>query len=119
MQNAKNWEQPVANGDEKEKDIQYLYNLFLQGHKIFKHIVPEHFDQLNLELTEETLQNARSERINQVSGTNQHSLIQLWQAYLTGDPNNELVLQDKPNLIALAKRIAVIKHLHNLKNQPT
>jgi hypothetical protein len=60
------------------------------------------------------MQNARNDRINQVSGTNQHSLIELWQAYHTGDSNNELVLKDNPDLIAFAKRIAVIKHFHNL-----
>ena len=126
MQNAKKWDSPSgggvrqpADGGGKERDLQQLYISFLQGHKIFKYISPEHFDQLKLELTEETLQNARSERINQVSGTNQHSLTELWQAYLTSDPNNEVVIKDKPNLIALAKRIAVIKHFHNLKNQST
>jgi hypothetical protein len=117
MQNAKKWndkKQPVS---DPVKDIQYLYDSFLEGNKVFKYILPEHFDQLKLELTEETMQNARKERINQISGSNQHSLTELWQAYLTGDRNNELVLKDNPNLIALAKRIAVIKHFHNLKNQ--
>jgi hypothetical protein len=78
---------------------------------------PEHFKQLNLELNDELLQYARQKRINQVSGTNQHSLTELWQAYLTGDPNNELVLKDKSNLIGLAKKLAVINHFHKLKNQ--
>jgi hypothetical protein len=124
MQNAKKWEMSSAagsgtasgrDGGGKAKDIQYLYNSFLEGNKIFKYILPQHFDQLKLELTDETIQNARNERINQISGTNQHSLTELWQAYLTGDNKNELVLKDNPNLIALAKRIAVIKHFHSIK----
>jgi hypothetical protein len=77
----------------------------------------QQFDQLNLQMTEETMQNARNEGINQVSGTNQHSLHQLWQAYPTGDPSNELVLKDKPNLAALAKSIAVFKAFSQPQNQ--
>ena len=117
MQNAKRWNDKKQPTSEPVKDIQYLYDSFLQGTKIFKHILPEHFDQLSLVLTDDTLQNARSERINQVSGTNQQSLNDLWQAYLKNDSANELLLKDKPILIALAKRIAVIKHFHNLKNK--
>ena len=127
MQNAKKWESPSGGGGSQSrgrssdpvKDIQYLYDSFLEGNKVFKYILPVHFDQLKLELTEEIIQNARNERINQISGTNQHSLTELWQAYLTGDRNNELVLKDNPNVVALAKRIAVINHFHNLKNQST
>ncbi len=119
MQNAKKWEdkkQPPPASD-PAKDIQYLYDSFLEGKKIFHHITAEHFLQLKLELNEETIQQAWKERINQVSGTNQHSMDQLWQAYLTGDSNNELIKRDNHNLIALAKRIAVINHFHNLKTQ--
>ena len=120
MQNSKKWDEKKRQATiGPAKDIQYLYDSFLQGNKIFKYITPEHFDQLNLELTDETLQNARNERVNQVSGTNQHSLNDLWQAYLKNDSNNPLLLNDKPNLIALAKKIAVIKHFHNLKNRST
>jgi hypothetical protein len=72
------------------------------GKKIFHHITPEHFDQLKLPLNEETMQQAFKERINQVSGTNQFSLDELWHAYLTGDPNNKLLLHDRPNLLCLA-----------------
>jgi len=118
MQNAKKWDgigqQPVP---DPVKDVQYLYDSFLEGKKIFHQITTEHFDQLKLVLTEENMQHAWHQRIEQVSGTNQQSLNDLWQAYLTGDPNNEFVVKDKPNLIALAKRLAVINHFHNLKNQ--
>jgi hypothetical protein len=118
MQNAKKWEdkkhQPAS---DSVKDIQYLYDSFLEGKKIFQYILPDHFDQLKLELTNEIRQQAWQQRINQVSGTNQHTMDKLWQAYLTSDLSNELVKNDQPNFIALAKRLAVINHFYNLKNQ--
>jgi hypothetical protein len=94
-----------------------LYDSFLNGKKIFQYITSDHFDQLKLELTNEILQQAWSQRINQVSGTNQHSLDQLWQAYLTNNPEHELVKKDYPNLIALAKRIAVINHFNQCRQR--
>ncbi|HVT86691.1 MAG TPA: hypothetical protein VHD35_15915 [Chitinophagaceae bacterium] len=122
MQNAKKWELSSAGGGVPTsrdgggaKDLHYLYDTFLDGKNIFKHITPSHFDQLKLELTEEILQQAWQERINQLTGSNQNSVIQLWKAYLAADPNNELVIKDKPNLIALAKRITVLKHFYSLK----
>jgi hypothetical protein len=102
-----------------EANLQYLYTSFLQDKKIFHLITPAHFDQLNLRLDEEAMQQAWNERINQVSGTNQHSLIEIWKAYLTSDPSNPLLQKDKPNLIALAKRIAVINHFYHLKQSGT
>lgn len=62
------------------------------------------------------MQEAWKERINQLTGTNQHSLNQIWDAYLKGDENNELIQKDKPNLINLGKRIAVLKHFQNAHN---
>jgi hypothetical protein len=119
MENAKKWDAkkqpPPASGP--LKDIQYLYESYLEGKKIFHHITIQHFVELKLLLNEETLHQALQERISQVSGTNQHSLTELWQGYLTNDPNNQLVQKDRPNVIALAKRIAVINHFQNLKNQ--
>ena len=122
MENAKKWNDstktslPQKGGDlEGGRDIRYLYQSFLEGKKILQYILPEHFDQLKLELHQETMQQAWKERIYQVSGTNQHSLNELWEAYLNGNSNNELVVKDKSNLLALAKKIAVINHFHSLK----
>jgi hypothetical protein len=130
MQNAKKWDLssgarpdhfgsggvPTSrDGGGEQKDLQYLYESFLEGKNIFKHITPEHFDQLKLQLTEEILQQAWQERISQLTGTNQNSIIQLWKAYITGDPNNELVIKDKSNLDGLAKQIAVLKQFYFLK----
>lgn len=122
MANAKKWNTVQENsslrlpsGDHRGADLQYLYNSFLEGKNIFRHITTEHYDLLKLSLTDEIMQQAWKERINHVSGTNQHSIIELWKAYLTGDPASPLLQKDKPNLIDLAKRIAVINYLHHLK----
>lgn len=118
MQNTKRWEEKkqLSAGD-PNKDLQYLFDSFLEGKNIFQYILPQHFDHFNLSLTDEILQQARTQRIRQVSGTNQYSLDQLWQAYLTNDTNNELIERDYPNLIAFAKRLAVINHFQILKNR--
>ncbi|MEP7239023.1 MAG: hypothetical protein ABI685_14185 [Ferruginibacter sp.] len=92
-----------------------LLKRFLQGQKIFNLITIQHFQQLQLQLTEAVIQDAWKERINQLTGTNQHSLNQLWDAYLNGDEKNELLIKDKSNLINLAKRIAVVKHFQQQK----
>lgn len=119
MTNAKKWEnkkqQPAGS---PETEINFLYDSFLEGKKIFQHITASHFNQLKLQLNDEVMQQARQERIREVTGTNRHSTNQVWQGYLTGDENNDLVIKDKPNLITLAKRIAVLNHFHKLKNQP-
>lgn len=122
MTNAKKWNGPTEpksvgpQQKEASNEIQYLYDCFLEGKKIFHQITEDHFIQLNLVLDEEIVQQAWQQRINQLSGTNQYSLGQLWQAYLTNDPTNQLVQQDNPNLILIAKRIAVIKHFQQQKN---
>lgn len=117
MENAKHW--PAATQQEQlprtENEINKLYNSYCSGEKIFLQLKSEHFDQLGLTLAEETIQQAHTERINQLAGSNQYSLSQLWQAYLTNDPANQLVVTDSPNIISLAKRITVIKHFHKLR----
>lgn len=121
MTNVSKWEggkQQPQNPD-PAKDVQYLYDCFLGGKKILHLITPQHFDQLNLKLTDEIMQLAWQERINQVSGTNQHSLIELWKAYLTGDLNHELVVKDQLNRIVLAKKIEVVKHFQRLRDSST
>lgn len=119
MINTKKWDSStdVASSTKQSPAIElnFLYESFLENKKIFHHITPDHFKQLKLELNKEALQQAWQERISQVSGTNQNSLIELWKAYLTKDPNNTLVQKDHANLIALAKRIAVLNYFHSLK----
>jgi hypothetical protein len=92
-----------------------LFKRFSQGQKIFNLITIEHFHQLQLELTESIMDDAWQERINQLTGTNRHSLNQLWDAYLQGNKENELIKNDESNLVELAKRIAVLKHFQNQK----
>jgi hypothetical protein len=130
MQNASRWnDNPTVSslrsrfasseaGREKQSppaEINSLYQSFLEGKKIFKHITPDHFDELKLQLSDEILQHAKQTRINQLTGTNEASVIELLEAYLTNDPNNQLTQNDKTNLISLAKKIAVLNHFHSLK----
>jgi hypothetical protein len=95
-----------------------LLKRFLQGHKVFNLITVEHFQQLQLQLTETVMQDARKERINQLTGTNRHSMNQLWDAYLNGNEQNELLKKDKSNLVNLAKRIAVFHHFKSQSEEP-
>jgi hypothetical protein len=96
--------------------IQQLYELYLKGEKINKFILPEFADHLKLEITHAVNQEAIQRRINQLSGSNERSTLALWTAYMKEDPNDELFLQDQPNLTALAKRLAVSKHFQKLKS---
>lgn len=117
MANTLQWEnnnqkQPVSS---PALDIRYLFQVFLDGKKIFHHLTDDHFDILKLQVSDALLQQARLKRINQVAGTNQHSLNQLWDAYLKNDENHPLVQKDKAALIALAKKIAVISYFHSQK----
>lgn len=99
------------------KEIQYLYERFIEGEKINKLIAAEYADHLELPLTEAIFQNAWQRRINQLSGSNEAAEIKLWQAYMSGDTNNDLIIQDQPNFISLAKRLAVAKHFQKLKSK--
>ncbi len=100
-----------------QQEIKYLYESWLEGTKIARQVLPEHFDHLQLQLNEQLLAQAKQERIAQVTGTNQNSLIQLWDAYLTANEAHPLIQKDKPTIIAIAKRMAVINHFQALKNQ--
>lgn len=125
MANAAKWDSSSLRGGttkqtaEREKDLHYLYESYLDGKKIYHHITTNHFHQLKLEITEEIIQQAWQQRINLVTGTNQHSVIELWKAYLTNNPDHPLIQKDKPNLIAIAKRISVLNHFHQLKQSGT
>jgi hypothetical protein len=98
------------------KEIQYLYERFLEGEKINKLIAAEYADHLELTLTETLLQQAWQRRINQLSGSNEASEIKLWHAYMQSNPNDQLIITDQPNFLALAKRLAVSKHFQKLKS---
>lgn len=112
MENAKKWntEPQSASKEQPKNDINFLYESFLEGKKIFHLIQLGHFEELKLQLTDQIMHEASKERINQISGTNNHSLNQLWQAYLTSDAQNELLKRDKPNLIFVGKKIAVLNY---------
>ncbi len=94
----------------EEITVQLLYDMFCEGKNVFHFITAEHFDQLGLSLTDEVMSLALQERIKQVSGTNQHSLNLLWDAYLKGDKSNPMVQKDLPNLIVMAKKVSVLTY---------
>ncbi|WP_144884955.1 hypothetical protein [Lacibacter cauensis] len=108
---------PEQTSNDIEREVQFLYESFLGGKKIFQHITTQHFEQLNLLLDDQTIEQAKQQRIKDIEGTNQYSIGQIWQAYLTNNPNNPIVQKDLPNVMELAKRIAVIKHFQSQKNQ--
>jgi len=102
------------NGIDIDKDIQYLYERFLEGEKISKYILADYCDHLQLQITDEIKQEARQRRINQVTGSNEYAEKQLWLAYTTGD-DPSLIEKDIPNLQSLTKRLAVLKYFESLK----
>ena len=121
MANAEKWNNTSSSviasktKQSQQPELGYLYESYLEEKKIYHHITTNHFDQLKIEITDKELQQAWQQRINQVTGTNQHSVIELWKAYLTNNPDHPLIQKDQPNLLALAKRIAVLNHFYSLK----
>jgi hypothetical protein len=119
MTNAKSWQTgssdsadtELGQGSDPEQEIIRIRDLLRSGKKAFHLITPAHFEHLKLNISQEHFKKAHAERIVQVAGTNQYSLNQLWQAYLSGNPENKMVIQDKPNLECLAKRFSVLNYL--------
>ena len=103
--------------DTMDNAIQAVYHLHLQGIRVSKMIHPQWADYLQLSITETIKAEAIQRRINQLSGSNERSLIQLWQAYMTEQWTSQLIIEDAPNLIALTKRLAVLKHFQKLKRR--
>ncbi len=103
----------------EEISVQFLYDRFCEGKNVLQYITAEHFDQLGLCLTEEVMTLALHERIKQVSGTNQHSLNLLWDAYLKGDADHVLLRNDRPNLTLLAKQISIVRYFSTLRVSDT
>lgn len=98
-----------------DQDIQYLYERFLEGEKIYKYILADYCDHLQLRITDEIHQEARQRRINQVAGSNEFSEKQLWLAYIGTANDPDLIEKDRPNLVSLSKRLAVLKYFDQLK----
>lgn len=123
MINAKQWDAPgedkspsLGGGFRGRLGIEGLYKQFLTGQNIFKQITSDHFTELKLELTDGIMQHAWHERINQLTGSNQNSILQLLHAYIDNKEFDALLIKDKDNLISLAKRIAVLKHFQQQKS---
>ena len=67
-------------------------------------------DLSDLRLSIEILEEARQKRINQLIGTNERSILLLLQAYLDNKKDDPLLLNDRPNLIAIAQKIVAKNH---------
>jgi hypothetical protein len=97
-------------------EVESLYSQHLSGKNISKLILPRHSDELQLTLTDEILNLAKQRRINQLSGSNERSELDLLHAY-TSNENQQLLAKDRSNLISLAKRLATLNHFETLKSQ--
>ena len=78
----------------------------------------EHYNYLQLQITEEVKYEARQRRrINQLTGSNENADNLLLQAYESGDKTNMLLIQDEENFMALAKRVAVFQYFKKLQQE--
>lgn len=96
--------------EETKLDVKALYEMYKEGKKIFHLITEAHFHELRLQLTPEIMELATQERINQLTGSNQNSVLQLLRAYVDNRNADALVNNDKGILLELAKKIAVLGH---------
>jgi hypothetical protein len=104
-----------ANSEDVQENIQNLYERFLIGEQIAKEILPEYADYLQLEITDAIKSEAIQRRINQLSGSNENAHNKLLQVYLSRDDTNPQLKSDLPNLMALCKRLAVLKTFQQWK----
>jgi len=93
--------------------VEDLYHHHLQQKNIFSKITVDHFTQLQLEITEALITEARSVRINQLMGSNSYSVNQLLQAYQSNNLNHPLCQSDQLNFLSLTKRLAVLHHFRS------
>ena len=115
MLNSGDLFQVPANAEDVQENIQKLYEKFLKGEQIAKEILPQYADHLHLEITDAMKSEAIQRRINQLSGSNENAHNKLLQAYLSKDDTNPQLIHDLPNLMALCKRLAVLKAFHQWK----
>jgi hypothetical protein len=118
MENAKHWPgQQQQQIQEKDigKEIQYLYESWKEGKNIIHQLSQNHFEYLQLQLTDEIKTIAKAERIKQLSSSNQYSDQQLLQAYNSKQQNNESISKDTSNIDLLAKRIAILSHFKKIQ----
>jgi hypothetical protein len=95
--------------------IKNLYERFLKDEQIAKEILPGYADRLQLEITDSIKREAIQRRINQLSGSNENADNKLLQAYLNEHDTNPQLIHDLPNLMALCKRLAVLKTFQQWK----
>jgi len=115
MLNPRSEWQPATKEEQVAQAVQNIYERFLQGVKVNKMILPEYADLLQIEITDTIKQEAYQRRINQLSGSNEASETRLWNAYMNEKWNDECVVNDQPNITALAKKLAVLKLFYTSK----
>lgn len=117
MLNASKYQENKQTSLEKPQiSIETLNKMYNEGKKIFHLITQNHFTELNLQLTAEIIELARQERISQLTGSNQNSVLLLLKAYLEFNPGDKLILEDNSHLLEIASRIAVILHFNANSN---
>jgi hypothetical protein len=100
----------VTGSGDLNQEIQYLRDRYIQGEKITHLLNAQHFHHLHLQLTPATYQQALQRRMNQLLGSNQHTHLQLYQAYERNDPSDPLIHNDHANLTLLSMRLAILEH---------
>ncbi len=98
-----------------QKEIQYLYESWLEGKDVDSLIKSEHFHHCNLQLSAELMNYSKECRIIQLSGSNRYSNQQLLLAYQSAGADHDLILKDLANLKKLAMKLAVIQLFNQWK----
>lgn len=123
---AENWIKKITKKENIEQnpttsavDALSLFNFYCNGEKIWGRITNKHYDELQLTLTDEIRQKAWRKRIEDVSGINNYSMLELSYAYQYFGQDHDLIIKDSPNLVLTAMKIAVMEHFerkkHNMK----
>lgn len=108
MLNAGKYQDNKQTPSEKPKiDVKALYEMYRAEKRIFHLKTEEHFNELNLQFTHEIMELARQERMNQLIGSNQKTILQLLNAYEGNKLNDPMLELDRPKLKNLANQIAV------------
>gem|GEM_PF-4094242 len=108
------------------KDVEFLYQRFLEGQLNPKTVKPEHYDYLKTvglanvsnAVRDNMLAEARKIRAKQLEGSNEGSVIRLHSAYVDGIPlDQEPVKSDSKNLYAIAKYLTTVHIFEEAKSK--
>lgn len=108
---------PAFHQNNVDTEIKFLFDLHCENKRIIHLVTPVHFDYLKLKLTNETLDIALKERMEELLYSKKHSDKDIYLAYEKEDKNDTLIINDQKNLQCLAKKIAVIGYFDSLRIQ--